>query len=1371
MYGEKLWRYQITEDTDEKATVVLTSNTNEGSVYLAGSKEYNLGQKISLIFTENPDYQFLYWKYDNSIISVTEPKNPSTTAIVKERTDNTATEIRAICAPRLRVESFSPQITETIPSVAKDRAIEIVFNQNLPKDEESLKQLDNIVISIGGTPVNTNFNAPKIVDNKITIEANKSNVLDVSEGQTKTVTVTIPENFYYLFDDVTKVTYGGNGKSFIYVIDETTFDKAGVSYSIPAGAGTFNINTANQPFEYSMGQVIPLEFTPNEEWDFYGWKITDSEGKDVDTKYLEIKKEKNGEYYLYVKESIQGVNIKADCAKRLEILSLKVGEQNLWNNDGYVCNTQINITFNKPVDKDSVQFSDNNSKRQISITKAGNSVEHYENYFDMKWTNNNTELTLIPKVLLENGEVKILKDLVPNPSDKFDFLIKFNEGITDTEGVGLNLAESEYSYRINGTNVNTSINATMKLYKPVYNFDEETGEYTELSNIAFENWDSYNDGNSNTKDDNIQLYKLNHVGNKIYFDYEIKDLEAGIKSVSIKETLIRLANTTEVNYPYEQKDYVVNYVLSGDYKQEEKVTYTLQSEYDGIVKLDFVFKDFYNTEIEFIYYVIKDTVVDRNVLQSFNSCIKTLENISQNEQINTKNYTQYGSNISGLELLKENMSQNDKVISKLTLAGKSGEARFLDIFYNNTNQNQIISGKYGTAINYKVYYGYKINDITREVEITYKENQKIFFFEIKRDIQKNCYLKIIGYDDVGNFNSIVSILPKKIDINCYSKTDNKINLIIPEIAEFNRYVKENISGDVKYYIIYSINSKNNAEIFYKYSEFDVDAINNIDLDSLVTLKDGEYYNFYILPIFSYGKDFRGEDVIYPGVVSNPVTYGTNNTNTTQPNFPDSFEVEYENIQKGSGGKYLKIKYPQGFIKTEGYNYAVKVIYLNLNDTSYGKSSGKYFKNPEEENLEYIYYPDDKVFIKSQYTNFLILCAFNNANGNFFTKKILMPGTTTNEVYNILGIEDLNSPIIEAFEKYNEIEKNIFISFPNEIVLRKDVYFNNGQQGPFSLLPTDTVEGYYPISGTEVPKLYTNENGNYEIKYYIFEKSSPNFTEEEISEEKLETAQSYIMEYDKSNKYKESICLDIRNLDESFYNVVFDIKDNYENKKRYNAVISNSVYHIATKMYTNEKGKLSFNINERSYQYYFDCFYLEKDQNEQYWKHGKQYPNSSENFVGNTKIKDYITGTFDNKFIRGVLVDYSENYKHYLYSYIYPEYYIKKNNGETVNVNNKTMLQAAGNTFQVFYDAPCFVHTMCHPKDLSKIYPAELAEEDRAAYWETKGKEVGLELITNGWTNGTKTYTVPLNEIDPGEYYVTVAHFADGSYVMSDVKQR
>ena len=101
MANQKFWRYQINDTTDEKANINLTCVSGTGEIYLSGLKEYSIGQRITLKFTEDSDYHFESWEYDDSIVYVAEPTKPETTAMVLAQAN--LTQIRPLCSPRPRV--------------------------------------------------------------------------------------------------------------------------------------------------------------------------------------------------------------------------------------------------------------------------------------------------------------------------------------------------------------------------------------------------------------------------------------------------------------------------------------------------------------------------------------------------------------------------------------------------------------------------------------------------------------------------------------------------------------------------------------------------------------------------------------------------------------------------------------------------------------------------------------------------------------------------------------------------------------------------------------------------------------------------------------------------------------------------------------------------------------------------------------------------------------------------------------------------------------------------------------------------------------------------------------------------------------------
>ena len=68
------------------------------------------------------------------------------------------------------------------------------------------------------------------------------------------------------------------------------------------------------------------------------------------------------------------------------------------------------------------------------------------------------------------------------------------------------------------------------------------------------------------------------------------------------------------------------------------------------------------------------------------------------------------------------------------------------------------------------------------------------------------------------------------------------------------------------------------------------------------------------------------------------------------------------------------------------------------------------------------------------------------------------------------------------------------------------------------------------------------------------------------------------------------------------------------------------------------------------------------------------------------------------------------------------------------------------------------------------YPKKLTEGKTAkdiAMWENKGAEISLKFENSDFTYGSENY----KDIPSGYYYTTVVHFADGTTVMSDVKQK
>ncbi len=81
------------------------------------------------------------------------------------------------------------------------------------------------------------------------------------------------------------------------------------------------------------------------------------------------------------------------------------------------------------------------------------------------------------------------------------------------------------------------------------------------------------------------------------------------------------------------------------------------------------------------------------------------------------------------------------------------------------------------------------------------------------------------------------------------------------------------------------------------------------------------------------------------------------------------------------------------------------------------------------------------------------------------------------------------------------------------------------------------------------------------------------------------------------------------------------------------------------------------------------------------------------------------------------------------------------------------------------DKPVFAHTLVTSKSYDECKNWSVGE------WEYFNKDIGNKYLDFTTNHNPQRYLIPVSEIDPGECYVVIAHFADGSTAMSEVMQR
>ena len=86
----------------------------------------------------------------------------------------------------------------------------------------------------------------------------------------------------------------------------------------------------------------------------------------------------------------------------------------------------------------------------------------------------------------------------------------------------------------------------------------------------------------------------------------------------------------------------------------------------------------------------------------------------------------------------------------------------------------------------------------------------------------------------------------------------------------------------------------------------------------------------------------------------------------------------------------------------------------------------------------------------------------------------------------------------------------------------------------------------------------------------------------------------------------------------------------------------------------------------------------------------------------------------------------------------------------------------------------FVHTLHCSRNLNDVLKLEKPKaktEDFINEWESRAQETGIVSYSGNtatsFTYGSDCY----KEIPEGNYYVTIAYFADGTILMGDVKQK
>ncbi len=570
--------YKINSSTNNKAEIIFSANAEKGTITPNGTFKYSIGETFTLSLDQATGFNFTQWSILDS-----EGKEVSDDVLkVEDKTalSTSITVLQAINGISITPVIYErPAVSEASPSGVdkenyRDSSIYITFNKNISAEND----FSTIKIECDGVDVSSSFKVPVLNENVLAISANKTNLIEVSEGKTKTVKVTIPRTIFYEIDDE-KIPLSAD-YVFSYIINSTTNDKAEICFSATNNYGTISpIGTIN----YDLGAVIDLSFIPNEGYKFIGWNVLDSDGNSLSDSILLVENADKEKTKITVKASDSGISISPLCVMLPAVLNVTPG----FEQDGVSAITPIKFTFNMPVEPEDTLLSETEfTYENISIVSNGESVKE-----------------LFENPVLSDDKKSLL--ITPNPIKVRNYITAKNVAyinITVTLHDSIRIQKDNEIYSIvqnEKSEVKLRYNATIESAKPVsYGIGaSKTASTLELVEAlpADKKFVQITDITAASNDDILK----NVVLDKFYIYGKFYDKDSGISSIIIQETLERNSQGNEVDRTgiTNSYDFIKEFPLSQiEYTADNNYTnfvleYEIKSKSKGAVKLEIFAKD------------------------------------------------------------------------------------------------------------------------------------------------------------------------------------------------------------------------------------------------------------------------------------------------------------------------------------------------------------------------------------------------------------------------------------------------------------------------------------------------------------------------------------------------------------------------------------------------------------------------------------------------------------------------------------------------------------------------------------------------------------------------------------------------------------
>lgn len=283
----------------ESYIIRISADDETGTITTgAGDRDLKVTDTINVGFKVSPRYKFVRWeavkKSDESVLMSDYVEFEDKTALetkVKLVKKSDDLLIKPLCELSMDFTSCIP-VNNTKSGIERNSQIELTFTNPL-STENDVSKIQILIEDDKGDVENgaLYFQPTVITENKIIIKSVKDNLIPVQQGELKTVTIVIPEDFKYIGAN-NEEKFIGFEMSYSYTVNYQTCDKLHVVFGLEEhDGGKFriqNMNDESLSFNYSLGQMDTIIFKPSADYRFLNWEYAKDGHLLVDEKLNDV---------------------------------------------------------------------------------------------------------------------------------------------------------------------------------------------------------------------------------------------------------------------------------------------------------------------------------------------------------------------------------------------------------------------------------------------------------------------------------------------------------------------------------------------------------------------------------------------------------------------------------------------------------------------------------------------------------------------------------------------------------------------------------------------------------------------------------------------------------------------------------------------------------------------------------------------------------------------------------------------------------------------------------------------------------------------------------------------------------------------------